>query len=518
MPSSTFRIESVSVEGFKAFTKQQIFHFGGRHVFLFGPNGLGKTSIVEAIRWCLFGLASRQGDIIKNQFYAGSCIVQITLAGPNGSWIMQRRLRSGGEGRLTIRDPSGTERNLEDVFPQLSRIGPREGTHVIYAAQQPSSRRPEADITDFSYVVYRYLGLEEVPRLSDVLLTLGMDWKEQEDRLCRSVEELGESLSQRISGVEESLSRITADPPWGTAQTPTNADTRSTIDSLAKEAEELGAPCSTQDLEGLSADAKLYEVDTALHSFLSGELENLKHKLIDRQSEMQDGESRLEGARSASDKLRHQSDIRERYQQDLDATLNGVLLEDLEKQFEKTEADFESTQLKLDVVRSSLKYLEASGSTALCPTCESGVLLNELKLHLQEAEAFGDSETRDKLTRRDLLKERVSEARRLSQRIDEADKGIAQHTADLSDILEQTKQAFDLPSLAFIESLAAHVEEIRKNHQNLQAALNSRHEALTAWESRIEGASQELRFHQLRTSNRDCKASMTYVMRPSIAT
>ena len=176
MPNATFRIESVSIEGFKAFATQQTFHFEGRNVFLFGPNGLGKTSIVEAIRWCLFGLASRQDEIVKNQFYAGRCIVQIALRGPEGLWTMERRLRPSrnepGRSVGTIRDPSGTERNLEDVFPQLSRIGPREGTHVIYAAQQPSSRRPEANITDFSYVVFRYLGLEEVPRLSDVLLAL----------------------------------------------------------------------------------------------------------------------------------------------------------------------------------------------------------------------------------------------------------------------------------------------------------------------------------------------------------
>ena len=216
MPNATFRIESVSIEGFKAFTTQQIFRFEGRNIFLFGANGSGKTSIVEAIRWCLFGLASRPGEIVKNQFYPGPCIVQIALQAPDGLWTMQRRLRpSGGESDRDIRDPSGSEQNLEDVFPQLSRIGPREGTHVIYAAQQPSSRRPEADITDFSYVVYRYLGLEEVPRLSDVLLALSKDWKTQEEEICDAVEELGDSFSQRIADVDESLARITSNPPWG---------------------------------------------------------------------------------------------------------------------------------------------------------------------------------------------------------------------------------------------------------------------------------------------------------------
>ena len=63
MPKSLFRIKNVAIEGFKAFTKPQSFDLDGRHVFFFGENGLGKTSVVEAIRWCLFGLASRaRGD------------------------------------------------------------------------------------------------------------------------------------------------------------------------------------------------------------------------------------------------------------------------------------------------------------------------------------------------------------------------------------------------------------------------------------------------------------------------
>ena len=503
MPNSTFRIESVSIEGFKAFAKKRTFQFGGRHVFLFGPNGLGKTSIVEAIRWCLFGLAARPGELVKNQFYLGPCIVQMTLTGPNGQWSIQRRLRSSdtGTGPGTVRDPSGSERNLEDVFPQLSRIGPREGTHVIYAAQQPSNRRPEANITDFSYVVYRYLGLEEVPRLSDVLLALGKEWTIQEDETCAAVDALGEELSQRIAGVDDSLSRITSDPPWGTAITPTNSGTREKIDRLVKDAEELGAQCSSDELDGLAPNDKLYELDTAINSFLTGEMTGLAQALADRSSQLQDAESHLENAQSAIQQIRQQSNVQDGLKSELQSALEGSSFEELEEQLQALEVYFEATQLKLDVVRSSLKYLEAVGngtSQDVCPTCEGSIQFVEVRSQLEGLESTGDHKTTEILQQRDRLRERISVARQLTKQIEALDTDIAQHKSGLAAVLKQATQKFKLSSPPSIESLCNHVEEVHNGHEDLRKALESQSEALKTWESRIENTRQEIRFHQLR--------------------
>jgi chromosome segregation ATPase len=59
MPIAKFQLRSVSIEGFKGFTHPQTVTFSGKHAFLFGKNYSGKSSIVEAIRWCLFGLRER---------------------------------------------------------------------------------------------------------------------------------------------------------------------------------------------------------------------------------------------------------------------------------------------------------------------------------------------------------------------------------------------------------------------------------------------------------------------------
>ena len=503
MSNATFRIESVSIEGFKAFTKQQKFYVGSRHIFLFGPNGLGKTSIVEAIRWCLFGLASRPGELVKNQFYGGPCVVQMVLDAADGQWTMQRRLRpSGGESDLTVRAPDGTERNLEDVFPQLSRIGPREGTHVIYAAQQPSSRRPEADITDFSHVVYRYLGLEEVPRLSDVLLASSREWKVQEDELCQAVDDLGDSFSQRISEVEENLGRITSDPPWGNAITPTNSDTRDKINQLARDADALGAECSLESLYGLSPQDKLYEVETAIRSLLSGKLDGLEHALTEKSGQVKDSESLLESGKIAEHLRDEQSGIRDKLQAELDLTLDGSQLGNLQDQLRETENDLESTQLKLAVVRSSLRYLEKiddGKADHTCPTCEVDIVLCEATSKLERSEASGDCRSAEILERRDQLTKRIRKCTQLSEQIQEVATQITEHKNDLADVLERSEQTYNIVSPASIESLEKYVKELRKDHQNLQDALGTGGEALKDWETRIEDARRELRFHQLRS-------------------
>ena len=83
-----FRINSIAIEGFKGFTNRQAIQISGKHLFIFGPNGYGKSSITEAIRWCLFGLTGRPDEIVRNQFYApADCFVELELVDQNGdSW------------------------------------------------------------------------------------------------------------------------------------------------------------------------------------------------------------------------------------------------------------------------------------------------------------------------------------------------------------------------------------------------------------------------------------------------
>lgn len=113
MASARFRLDSVTIEGFKAFTNSQSIPLHGKHVFVFGPNGFGKSSILEAIRWCLFGLRDRPETEVRNSFYpSGECQVQLNLLADDGVWRLSRCLRPGADrSRLTITDPKGQEQH-----------------------------------------------------------------------------------------------------------------------------------------------------------------------------------------------------------------------------------------------------------------------------------------------------------------------------------------------------------------------------------------------------------------------
>ena len=418
MPKSLFRIKRVTIEGFKAFTKRQSFDLDGRHVFFFGENGLGKTSVVEAIRWCLFGLASRQGGRIKNQFYSGECIVELTLQAPDGIWSFQRRLsQSGGIGPSTIRDPSGNIRNLEDVFPQLSRIGPMEGTHVIYAAQQPSSRRPEADVTDFSYVVFRYLGIEDVPRLTDLFVELTDQWKEQEDKLLVEVDELGETLSGEIAAVEYDLGKIISDPPWGATVTPNFPQTRVKIDDLAKEAASLGADCSGDTLDGLGPGQKLTRIQAAVNAVLSGDIAELQKKLAEVSPMLTDAQSSRADCQNAAQKIEVKSTELDGITANLACVLGSTTKNELAEKLEAVDSKFGEAKTNLDVVSASLKYAEVAedgGLDSVCPACGLEICLGDFKDRLLESESTWDTDTKELLEQRTRLQERISAASELA--------------------------------------------------------------------------------------------------------
>src|SRR5258706_3505318 len=147
MTLANYRIAGLTIEGFRGFTTPQSIAFNGRNVFIFGENGHGKSSIIEAIQWCLFGGSDIQ---VRNSIYEKQeCRVLLRLEGAKKKLTIERELRPGRtQSDRRLKDGRGGEVQLRDVFPQLAKLRSQyNSTQAIFAAQQTSSRRVTADIT-----------------------------------------------------------------------------------------------------------------------------------------------------------------------------------------------------------------------------------------------------------------------------------------------------------------------------------------------------------------------------------
>jgi chromosome segregation protein len=148
-------IRKLELHGFKSFPDRTTFHFGPGISGVVGPNGCGKSNIVDAIKWCLGEQSAKslRGQAMQDVIFAGSAdrkpsnVAEVTLhfdAGDEpfpGEWsqhpelaITRRIFRDGGseylinQGKVRLRDihdlflDSGVANRLYSFIEQ-GRIG-----------------------------------------------------------------------------------------------------------------------------------------------------------------------------------------------------------------------------------------------------------------------------------------------------------------------------------------------------------------------------------------------------------
>ncbi len=254
MDSGGFRIMQVSIEGFKGFTKNQSLSVDGKHLFLLGPNGYGKSSVLEAIRWGLFGSTRRPGEIVLNQNYAGACRVELSLNQGGRSYRLRRTLLRGVTGGTDARlfDESGQEQNLSEVMPQLDSAAAGEGMHLVFTAQAAKQKRAVEDLKPFERTLYSYLGLTDVRLAIDRLDKFVLEQDAALDHVGKKLGEAEHQLDLDVAAVEDARDAILANPPWGDETTPTVEQTRHKLLAFVREMASLtgaGEPPETADVE-----------------------------------------------------------------------------------------------------------------------------------------------------------------------------------------------------------------------------------------------------------------------------
>lgn len=100
------RIRSITVEGFRAFGRSETIDLDADVILLQGPNGVGKTSLLDALLWGLAGHISRfqdRGSPISIYAREGIARVELTFSHTHSSEVVVVRATDGASTTIRVR-------------------------------------------------------------------------------------------------------------------------------------------------------------------------------------------------------------------------------------------------------------------------------------------------------------------------------------------------------------------------------------------------------------------------------
>src|SRR2546423_15365886 len=113
------RIKRLEVQGFKSFCDRTVLTFNQPITAVVGPNGCGKSNIVDAIRWCMGEQSAKhlRGKAMEDVIFAGS-----ETRGPAPSAEVSITFDDVGFSHQTLEmamasDGAAAERVLEEIAP-----------------------------------------------------------------------------------------------------------------------------------------------------------------------------------------------------------------------------------------------------------------------------------------------------------------------------------------------------------------------------------------------------------------
>jgi len=131
------KIKKVELIGFKSFVDRTIVHIGHDVLSIVGPNGCGKSNIVDAIRWCMGEMSAKhlRGKCMEDVLFGGSesraavdmCEVTLTFENDDPSEVppehreyeeiaVSRRLHRNGESEYLINKTNVRLKDVTDLF------------------------------------------------------------------------------------------------------------------------------------------------------------------------------------------------------------------------------------------------------------------------------------------------------------------------------------------------------------------------------------------------------------------
>ncbi|MCL0034367.1 hypothetical protein M1N21_00355 [Dehalococcoidia bacterium] len=498
-----FRLQQIRVEGFKGFTVSQTIPINGKHLFILGPNSYGKSSIVEAIRWGLFGSTRRPGEVVANEGYTGSCRVELSLERGDGRWNLKRTLIRGvsGGSDADIVDKLGQSHPLREVLPQLESAPAGEGMHIIYAAQSAPLRRPAEDVSPFERTIYSYLGLTDV-RVAISRLEDFIELQEAtEKRLGEKVDEKRNSIESELSRLIEQRRRIIENPPWGGGSIPTQEDTTKRIEEFVKE---LSAVVPSESVvAGVELGSLIREVEVLVDRVSSTTTSEVEAALRDNGRKLQQGQSLSTELSGLTWQIQNVTSEISATEQSLAKVLAGETIDMLTKAIEDVERQVEETALLHDLQKKARMWLEHhlhDREQQHCPVCEQATQTGDLLGNLVNRIELASSQEAEIVAKRDTLRLRHEEALHLDGHLSKLAEKRVSLQQEWDKVSEKVRE-FLGPGFENLEigaALQERIKDLDSIRMTLEKQLREATELQQEWKRKLGRLQEEVRFHRIQ--------------------
>lgn len=487
-----FRIQSVAIEGFKGFAARQVIDLDGRHAFLLGQNGNGKSSIVEAIRWGLFGSTGRPNEVVANRGYSGGCRVDLILLREGRRWSLRRTLLRGARGGSdpVLRDDKGEVQNVGEIMPQLESADAGEGMHIIFAPQGTTLRRQPEDLLPFERTVFRYLGLTSPRAFLDQLRDFVREQESLENDLGQQITDRASAIDKRISELDSERGIIVGASPWGGTKVPTLAESENKVRSLIAE---ITGQQPDDSLSGASLDALIERAEDALKAKRSQDQGSLRNEVgynEERLSSLDELQKAYEGIQE------HQARSQE-VKSRLDGVLSGMSLDELRSHIAQVQSEKDTLDLRRKIVDEAVSLVSRDDNDiAVCPVCETQYSRGELTVLLSRISSELPEEGDATLSQ---IQNRLSQAEELTRQ--------AHHIADeLNRLVEEAKYAYGaiseedfaaLPEPVSVPQIEAVKSRVNERKTSLESQIRDQDGWFNAIALRLANLKKEERLHSI---------------------
>ena len=294
------RLNSIKLSGFKSFADPTNFQLPGQLVGVVGPNGCGKSNIMDAVRWVLgeSKASELRGESMQDVIF-------------NGSGNRKPASRSSVE--LVFSNEDGRAGGQWNRFTEIAvkRVLTRDGTSSYFINNQPVRRRDVQDVflgTGLGPRAYAIIGQGTISRI--------IESKPEELRLfleeaagVSKYKERRRETENRLKDTRENLTRVDD----------ILRELGSNLDKLEKQAEVASQYRALQN----SGETKLHQLWFLKHRDAAGVEASVKKAVAEainaleaRTAELRHGEAELETIRqahyAASDELHtHQGTLAE---------------------------------------------------------------------------------------------------------------------------------------------------------------------------------------------------------------